>query len=492
MTKAASRHTGKDKAALEERLVQASELVSKMSDWKDFATEPKFVELCESMEKLIGSKKHADKLATDIAKLQDAWKALGHSDSADKHWDRFKIAADAAYQPCADFFAKRHETRRQNLKNREPLVHRMKALLDDTQWGAEPDYKNIENELQSIHNEWQKIKDVERGAGQKQWNRISKIRAAVYEKLDLVYDANIALKQQLVDQADALCALEVKEDSLDKLKFIQSKWKHIGVTRRKQDQATWKAFKKATDAVFEKIQGQRHAKRAAEDEQLEGNRSIINSIYSLSKGAKNLAEADHEFERLQNEYQQLPRFPKGLHEKLIERVESDYSRAESAFSKAREGLLKAQKQGAFEQLVNKAKLCTSLEALAHSADANDVQDIRDQIDAIEIANNDHSKRMQKRIDAALDKDRSAAHAKRRALCVDLEILLGVDSPAEDSSLRMQTQLERMKNKGLGQSVDVAKRLKEMKIDWLCLPGADSEAQAKMDLRFNALLSKNSK
>ncbi|MFT5571384.1 MAG: exonuclease SbcC [Cryomorphaceae bacterium] len=488
ITKIAARYASKDKSALDERLEQASELLSKMTDWKDFATEPKFIELCDAMEKLLGSKKHADKLAVDISKLQDAWKALGHSDSADKHWERFKKAADGAYKPCAEFFEKRHETRRKNLAQRELVVQRMRELLEKTDWDSEPDYKAIENELQGIHNAWQKIKDVERNPGQKQWNRISKLRAKVYEQLDIVYDANIGLKQGLVKQAKAMLEGDLKTDPIAKLKHLQSKWKEIGVTRRKQDQQTWKEFKLATDSVFAQIQNLRNEMRSEEDAKVEGHRAIIKAIQLLSRNAESLAEADHQFEQLTSEYQALPNFAKGLHEKLIERIEGDYQRAENSFSKTRDLLLSKQKQGAVDLLINKAALCFELEQLGEKAAPEEVSELKDQLDQIEIANKDHRQRMQKRIEHALDQDKSEAGQVRRKLCVDLEILNGVDSPAEDSALRMQTQLERMKTKGLGQGQSQpSEKIKLMKIDWLCLPGAEPSLQASLDKRFSALV-----
>lgn len=490
LSKAASHYQGKEKDRLDERLSQASELVQQMSDWEAFATEPKLIELCEAMEKLVGSKLHPDKLASAIAKQQEAWKALGQSASAEQHWPRFKEAADAAYQPCAEFFEERRKVRQKNLQAREPLVEQMRSLLNETDWQGEPDYKAIENQLQSIHQAWQKIKDVERRAGQKQWKRISKLRAAVYEKLDAVYDSNIELKQQLIAQAKALLAAEVKDNTLDQLKFIQSKWKQIGVTRRKQDQAAWQQFKQTTDAVFDSIQAKRKAHRAAQDDKVQGHRDVIEQIVQLAKSAENLAQADHQFERLESEWEALPGFAKGLPEKLCEKIMADYQRAESLFNKTRQQLNRQQKQGALDLLQNKAALVAQLEALAGTGQDDQINQLLEQIDSIEIANKEQSQRMQKRIEQATQEDRDAAAKTRRAICLDLEILLGVDSPAEDAALRTQIQLERMKNQGLGQpQIDRKKHLEQQKLDWLLLPGAEAKIQKALDQRFNALLNK---
>lgn len=487
--KAAVQFSGKDKAALDERLEQAGEAVQKMSDWKDFVTAPKYLELCEAMEALDGKKAHADKLSAQIAELQKAWKALGHAECSDQYWERFKAAGDKAYEPCAVFFKQRRETRSNNLKAREPLLTKMRELLETTEWDESPDYKSIEGKLQSVHSAWQKIKDVERGPGQKQWKRLSKLKAKIYEKLDLVYDANIELKNQIITQTLAMLDSDVKEESLNKLKLLQSRWKQVGVTRRKQDQTAWVNFKKASDQVYEQIQGVRNVKRAVEDEKLNAYRNISRAIQQLAKTAKNLAEADSSFDQLQADYQALPPLPISLPEKLIKGIESDFSRASDTFSKARERIKKAGKAKVFDALANKAELCSQLEAAAIKGDAIAIEELQGAIGDIEITNREIHKRFEKRLAVALAKDRAQAGQDRRLLCIDLEILLGVDSPPEDASLRMKIQLERMKKKGFGhgqpQIVDV---LKQLKTDWHCLPGAEPKLQEKLSQRFKKLVS----
>jgi hypothetical protein len=76
------------------------------------------------------------------------------------------------------------------------------------------------------------------------------------------------------------------------------------------------------------------------------------------------------------------------------------------------------------------------------------------------------------------------------MCIDLEILQGVESPDEDKSRRMQIQLERMQKGGFGQErIDKQAAVKKLTIDWYCLPGAESGIQEKLDKRFRSLIKK---
>jgi len=113
--KALNKFSGKDHAALKSRYEEAFDQLDNMGDWKSFATEPKYVELCEAMEQLIGSKNHPDKVFEDMKAVQQQWKSLGSSDISEQYWPRFKEAADKVYEPCDVFFKERKVLRKSNL-----------------------------------------------------------------------------------------------------------------------------------------------------------------------------------------------------------------------------------------------------------------------------------------------------------------------------------------------------------------------------------------
>ena len=157
-----------------------------MNDWQSFAIEPKLIELCEAMEKLISDDAKPDKKAKLISTLQNQWKELGHADVSDTHWDRFKLAADQAYEPCAVFFEERKATQKANLALREPLIGKVETLYQETDWSDSPDWKQIDRELRDISNDWRAVKNVEPNAGKKQWQKFSAAKQLVLDKFDVV------------------------------------------------------------------------------------------------------------------------------------------------------------------------------------------------------------------------------------------------------------------------------------------------------------------
>ena len=487
--KALSQFDGKDLSSLQEHFEKARKTLGDMGDWKNFATEPKYIELCEAMELLVTSKHHPDKRFAEMKALQQQWKALDHSDISDKYWPRFQLAADKVYQPCAEFFEQRHQTRLANLERRQQYVEQMRELLEATDWDNNPDYRKVQSSVRNISDGFAGIKDVEHKAGQKQWKQLSKFKDAVMAKLDVEYEANIALKQELVRQAEALAEASAKVENLATLKTLQTRWKQIGITRRNQDRKAWAAFKKQGDIVYNKVQAQRQEQRDEIDQQLNAYRKIIKDIQKLAKTASNPAESDRQFSRLQADYAALPELPRHLPEKLVKGIERDYRNACNQYDDSHSRIIENRHKQEIDALRLKADICAQQEALGLSPSKQQLQELSQQWDSIELHNQELSRRIEARRNQAQSNiDRAAILAERRMLCIRLEIMMDVESPAEDKALRRQYQLEQMNKSGLGQQpVNKKELLESMELDWLCLPGAEAEQQKELDERFRRVL-----
>ena len=491
--KAFDNFSGKDLAALKVRYEEASQNLGDMGDWKSFATEPKYVELCEAMEKMVGSKKHPDKLFSDMKVLQQQWKELGNSDISEQHWPRFKLASDAVYEPCSVFFEERRMLRKTNLAQRQLHIDRMRELLEQTDWDNNPDYKIVESSVRSINSDFVTIKDVEHKPGQKQWDQFSKLKNEIFDKLGLVYDANIELKEQLIKQAEALAQEPAKEENLTTLKTLQFRWKQVGVTRRKDDQKAWTEFKKQGDQVFSKIQEIRQGQRDETDQQLNAYREVIKSIHNLAKTATELSEADHQFIALQASYDELPELPPQLPEKMIEGIQRDYHNACSQFDECHDRIINNNYKRQLDALRLKADLCTKLEALLTSPlgkspeqkKLEEISQLEQQWDSVTLDDAEFSKRIEARLKASQTfVDRTEITAERRMMCIKLEIAKDAETPTEDKAERMQFQLDQMNKSGLGQqTLNNAEQLKSMELDWLCMPGAEPQQQVILDERF---------
>jgi len=361
--------------------------------------------------------------------------------------------------------------------------------MEATDWDDNPDYKAAQSRMRGIIDSFTSVKEVERSAGQKQWKQFSKYKDAVMERLEVAYEANIALKQQLIRQAEALAEATAKDENLDALKTLQTRWKQIGITRRKQDQKAWAAFKKQCDIVYNQLQERRQEQRNEIDQQLNAYREIVKDIKKLARTASDLDEAVQQFSVLQENYAALSEISGQPSENLAAGIQRDYRNACDQFETSRSQIIKNRHSRQIDTLRMKANLCAQLEALGTSPSEQQLQEISQQWDSIEVLNAEFSRRIEARrnIDQSAI-DRTEVGAERRMLCIQLEIAMGVESPAEDKALRMQYQIEQMKKSGLGQpSVNRKELLESMELEWLFMPGAEVEQQKILDERFQRIL-----
>lgn len=478
-----------DQPPLRDRLDAARDALQKMDDWKNFATEPKYRQLCEAMEKLVDSSKHPDALAGEIRKLQQGWKALGHSAVSDQYWERFKAASDKAYEPCKAFFEQRRVVRGTNLEQREAVVERLRELLEDSDWGENTDYWGIQRRLGEIQRDFQAIKDVERAAGAEQWERFKALRDDLRQRLAPEYERNHEAQQRLIGLMQTVADAPPAADTLDKMKALQARWKQIGITRPRDGRKAWSEFKQLGDRTFEKLQSQRREQRDAQDAALEQRREVVRAIHELAGKAESLADLDHRFEQLEQQFAQLPEMPRDTPEKLLKSVEGDYRKACSAIDRSRERILAQQRQVQLAALRESAALCQELEAPGVSDETRAAVDAR--WEQVELTDPELARRIESRRQAASGKrDADAIARERRLFCIEAEIGFDVPSPEEDRQLRMQHQLERMNEHGLGHAGTPAagRTAEELEVEWLCMPGAAPELQQQLDERFRRCLN----
>lgn len=249
-------------------------------DWQGFAIEPKKIELCERMAALIGSDEGADSLAAKIKALQDEWKTLGHiSPRRDQAlWKKFHAAAEEAYKPCKQAFAQQSVVRKENLKQRLALVDQLVDYDNRMNWPgssdsgvgvAAPDWRMVQKTLDTARAAFNNIKPVDGKGERKSRKALQVICDKIYGHVKDEYERNIARKQELVSEAEALVELEELKEAISKAKDIQRDWKLVGMTPRQVDRKLWKNFRAACDAVFGRLDERRKVENAAKNERVE-------------------------------------------------------------------------------------------------------------------------------------------------------------------------------------------------------------------------------
>ncbi|MGM0768841.1 MAG: DUF349 domain-containing protein [Pseudomonadota bacterium] len=219
-----------------------------LTDWQGFATEPKQIALCEQMEYLAAQPMEPEAKSERIRELQNEWRELGGS-SDRALWTRFKAASDQAYEPCKSYFAAKSGLKQTNLETRKTICNELAAFVDNADW-AQLDWKSVERIHQTARQEWKAAWPIEFRDNRPVQKRFDELLKQLEEPLNAERQKNEALKQDIVDRANALISHEPLTEAMDQAKALQTEWKQIGITRHREDRKLWQAFRKACDAIF--------------------------------------------------------------------------------------------------------------------------------------------------------------------------------------------------------------------------------------------------
>ncbi|MFN2360060.1 MAG: DUF349 domain-containing protein [Marinobacter sp.] len=219
-----------------------------LTDWQGFATRPKQISLCEQMEYLANQPIEPEAKAERIKELQNEWRELGGSSDRDL-WSRFKQASDLAYEPCKAYFSAKSGLKKANLETRQTICEQLRTFLENADWQA-IDWKAAERIHQTAREEWKAAWPVEFRDNRRVQKQFDGLLKQLEEPLDVERKKNEALKQGIVERAEALIDHEPLGDAMGQAKALQNEWTGIGITRHREDRKLWQSFRKACDQIF--------------------------------------------------------------------------------------------------------------------------------------------------------------------------------------------------------------------------------------------------
>jgi exonuclease SbcC len=484
-----ARHRGR----LQRRLKAYAGRVGDLRDWRRFATLPKQAELCEQMEALVEAELEPPVRAERVKALQEEWKSTGGSDSAEAQqlWERFRSAGDRAFEPCRAYFAEQAELRERNVAERERIVRQLEEFIAQADWERLA-LQTLEAIRAQARREWQAAQPVERKANQAVQQRFEPLMDELTQHIRRKYDGHRSRKQELVRQAQALAAGEDLRAATDQVKALQALWRQVGPAQAAVDRKLWHEFRSACDAVFQRRQQVReqldHERQAA----LAQAEALCQQLEALSEVEP--AAAGARLRALEAEFTAVGALPR----ESARAVERRFAAAREAVAERLQAAARRQRRAALDAAHERAGLCARLEA-AVLADEEQVLDaVRAEYEAAPPAPPalaaGLAQRWQRAVAAAegeafSEEELAAAGQRRRELCLRLEILAGIESPAEDRPLRMDLQVRRL-NEGMtsGQRPSPADEARALEAEWLQV-GPVARPQDELQARVRAALER---
>ncbi|HSD29244.1 MAG TPA: DUF349 domain-containing protein, partial [Vicinamibacteria bacterium] len=236
------------------------------AEWKRWANVSVQEELCAEAEALL-AEEDLEKAAAALRDLDARWKQAKEApkENAEALWTRFKAARDQVKSRTDAFFAKQAEELAGNLKRKEALCERAEALADSTDW-----LKTAE-ELRKLQAAWKEVGPVPRAVSQRLWERFRRPCDRFFtrwqehrEQRSHEWAENLAKKEALCEQAEALSESTDWEAATTALRKLQAEWRTIGAVKKSRSDAVWQRFRAAGDRFFDRDKNRdEHARQAS-------------------------------------------------------------------------------------------------------------------------------------------------------------------------------------------------------------------------------------
>jgi cell division inhibitor SulA len=237
------------------------------AEWKRWANVSVQEELCAEAEALLGEE-DLERAAGALRDLDARWKQAKEApkENAEALWTRFKAARDQVKSRTDAYFARQAEELAGNLRSREALCERAEALAESTDW------LRTAEELRKLQAEWKAVGPVPRAVSQRIWERFRRPCDRFFtrwqehrEQRSHEWADNLARKEALCEQAEALRDSTDWEAASAELKRLQAEWRTIGAVKKSRSEAVWQRFRAACDHFFDRYKNRdEHARQAAQ------------------------------------------------------------------------------------------------------------------------------------------------------------------------------------------------------------------------------------
>jgi exonuclease SbcC len=284
----------------DKEIAQLSAELGEMNDWQNFATEPKRQELLTKLQAIVDTPLAPTDQADRLKQLRQSWNDLGrlrrNEQSLQRHFDDL---AEQAFAPCKAHFSDQAAQRTANLQQRRQLCAQLGEFLAQADW-QQTELKKLESISRQARAEWQshypcdhrKLKPVEK--------QFEALQEQLHDHIRQSKNQNLELKQQLVNQAQALAELDSDNEATGQAKLLQQRWQQIGPAPRKEDQRAWQAFRSACDQVFKRRAEAYQADKAALAAQLAAVNSALDELEQHSE-ADDLGELRQRFQAIEEQ-----------------------------------------------------------------------------------------------------------------------------------------------------------------------------------------------
>jgi hypothetical protein len=369
----------------------------------------------------------------------------GSGGQDDAEFQRFHQAAQAAYQPCREYFEAQAKVREHNLLQRVALLERLREFEASHDW-TDADWRHVAWVLRQARQEWRSHSPTERAATKPVQDSFDTLLNTIQARLDAQLARNVERKKNLLAQAGKLVEEPEVARAIDEFKQLQAAWKAVGMTPHQEDQTLWEEFRRQGDAIHARRQQQHEQQRS----ELDGNQARAAALCEraelLAKGTgatgAEVFEALKAVSRLREELHGIDKLPGSSEYALNARMQRATERIEANVESFRQQQ-EEQRWAALLEAGNYIR-CWRLGVVENVADSETLQQAaRSFIESPRQWPKGALQLLEGELQRCADADLAANERALRMLCIRAEILTGAATPAEDQALRRSYQMQRL-------------------------------------------------
>ncbi|MBE0624709.1 MAG: DUF349 domain-containing protein [Burkholderiales bacterium] len=477
-----------------QRLGRLVQQLVELERWESFGQQNARVQLCERAESVAAQTLDAPQLALEVQKLRGEWKALDqqHAGVPKALWERFDRACEKAYAPAAKHFAELAAHRKEARKRRDEFIAAAAAHAPTLL--AEPlDWRAIERWMRETERGWREgdLGSVDPGAWKKLDLRFKAALGPLRDAMSAARERAKAGRQALIDEAAALVPRAMEREVPSQIKAIQARWqaeaKELSLAQR-DERALWKQFRAACDAVFDARQSKRKEEDGRRNEHRHELQQLCAQLEALARAAD---KEDRELRASLRDVQEQWKQKAGAPGPDQRELESRFRKAKEALESLLSARVRSREAAVWQTLAAKERLCEELDGLLRAGVVPGPSAAEPLAAAAAVAERwaalaalPHAweKKMLARRDAALAAlaDVGAAGkygarlqqgaAARREGLLELELLLGMDSPPEVQPQRLALQVKKLKERFSAGTGSGALSAGERLLAWCAEPG----------------------
>jgi hypothetical protein len=490
-----------------QRLAGLLAQLAELERWETFGQHNARIQLCERAEALSAPPTDVPQRALEVQKLRKEWQALDqqHAGVPKALWKRFDAACEKAYAPAAKYFtelaARNKEARRRREEFTAAAAAHALTLLGDIR-----DWREIERWLRDTDRTWREgdLGSVNPDAWKKLDARLKVALAPLRDALSAARNQAKASRQVLIEEATALASEAMERDTPSRIRTIQIRWQEQAKAQPlagRDERALWERFRAACDAVF----NARQAKRKEDDvREGENRRALENLCVQFEQLALSADKDDQAIRRGMRDLQEQWKRQSGGSGPALRELESHFQRAGTAVEAMLSARTRSREAAVWETLAAKERLCDALDHLVQSGAAGTAESAtrsaatQQQWLALPALTAAWEEKMLARRDAALGALSDAAAGgeylariergveSRRQSLLELELSLGLDSPAEFQAQRLALQVNQLKARFKGTATVSADTPGERLLAWCAQAGVSSTLDRQ---RCERILSK---